>query len=313
MDKITVAPGIQITNLILGANASRNVEDAERFAFMDRYADYGGNCLDSARLYQDGERDRIIGRWLKSRGNRDKIMVVTKGCHPRMDRLYTSRLSQAEIVGDLEESLSFMQIDYSDMHILHRDDIHISVEQIMPTLDKLVKDGKTRAIGASNWTAARINEANQFAHANNLTPFTVSQMHFSLAQATPMSLGDITQVPMSDVEYGWYQETGMAIMGYGAMARGYFAKLASGDPIRPSVLRAYDYIPENRRRALRVKELASQLHVSVAAATIAYVCDCGLNSAALCGFPKIEQMQEAMQILTFRLSKEQIKWLEAGE
>ena len=312
MNKVQIVPGIAMTDIALGATAARNLSDEERFVIMDRYVSYGGNCFDSARLYQGGECDRIIGRWLKSRKKRQEIVVVTKGCHPDPKNLYQSRLSEQEIVSDLEESLRDMQIDCSDVHILHRDDIKLPVEAIMPPLDKLVKSGKTRAIGVSNWTASRINEANCFAKANGLTPFSISQMHFSLAQATPMSLGDITQTPMSDVEYGWYQESGMAVMGFGAVARGYFAKRIAGEPVRPGVLKNYDYFPENRRRVQRVKKLSDQLGVSAAAVTIAYVRDCGLNSVALCGFPRVEQLDDAMDVLKVKLTKEQIKWLETG-
>ena len=76
----------------------------------------------------------------------------------------------------MENSLRFLQTDYVDIYFLHRDDEDQPVEVIMPILDKLVREGKTRYIGASNWTVARINEANAFARENGMAEFSMSQI-----------------------------------------------------------------------------------------------------------------------------------------
>ena len=169
MKRIQIAPGIEMTDIAMG-ESRRGYPDCEQSAFevMDRYVELGGNTFDSARLYSDGAADRALGKWIKSRGLRDSLTVVTKGSHPDRKNMFASRLTRRDIEGDLDESLAFMGLAYSDLHLLHRDDVRIPVEEIMPSLDALVRAGKTRAVGVSNWTAARIIEANQFALENVL-------------------------------------------------------------------------------------------------------------------------------------------------
>lgn len=315
MKKITVIPGLEITDVSLGAgNRGLPENDASHFAIIDRYRELGGVCLDSARKYANGESDVALGRYLKSRGCRDAVILCTKGNHPAdTAAMHVSRLSPAEIREDLELSLAALGTDYTDLHLLHRDNPRIPVEEIMPILDTLVKEGKARAVGCSNWTVGRIAEANAFAVENGLTPFSLCQLHFSLAITTPAQTRDVTHVTMNDIEFGWYKETQFPIMGFGSQGRGYFARLATGEPMKPGCKMYYDYIPENRRRAKRLETLAGDLGVSLPSVAMAYVRDNALNASALCGFTKMEQLEQAMEALHFTLTPEQIAYLETGK
>ncbi|MGI5900261.1 MAG: aldo/keto reductase [Christensenellales bacterium] len=316
MQKIKVYGGVEITPIALGGTlrgVAANIE--QQFVLMDKYLAMGGNCIDSARVYgeTEGQSDAALGRWLKSRGGREKLVILTKGSHPSREAMHVSRLSKQEIEGDMDASLKAMGVDYSDIHLLHRDDPKIPVEEIMPVLDGLVKSGRTRAIGASNWTGGRIAMANQFAAENGLTPFSISQMHFSLALTTPMQIKDMTQVTMNDVEFGFYRETGMPVLAFGAISRGYFQSIILGRDIKPGAKLAYGYIAQNGRRAKRLAELSDQLGVSPTALLVAYVRDSGIHASALCGFSRESQMDEAFEALTFTLSPAQISYLEGGQ
>lgn len=314
MRTIQIAPGIDFTEIALGDSGRGNPDtQARAFDVMDYYLQRGGNTFDSARLYANGESDRALGAWLRSRGvAREAIRFVSKGSHNAAGQAYVSRLSAAEIAGDLDESLAFAGLDYSDLHLLHRDDTRIPVEEIMPRLDALVKAGKTRAIGVSNWTVSRIIEANEFALQNGLEPIRCSQVLYSLAQTTAATTGDLSHIIINEVELAWYRESRLPVMCFGAQARGWFAARAAGQQPKDSPSRYYDRLPENHRRLIRLEKLAKSLNLPMSAITTAYVRDHGMNCVALCSFSSRRQLDEVFQAETFRLTPDQIKYLETG-
>ena len=171
------------------------IPEDRAFSLMDRYLELGGNVIDTARIYGRAEaRDAsysnsepIVGRWLKSRGTRDRVVLITKGAHHVMEDPSQKRVNRACIDSDLETSLRELGVDSVDIYFLHRDDPEKPVSEIMDALDRHVKAGRIRALGASNWTCARIAEANAYARANGKTPFTVSQIQWGVAYVKPGS------------------------------------------------------------------------------------------------------------------------------
>ncbi len=313
MKKIRIAEGLEFTDIALGESKRGDpAREAAAFAVMDRYVELGGDTFDSARLYYDGGSDRALGKWIRSRGLFGKVNIVTKGSHPNKGDMFRSRLSKDEIERDLNESLSFLGVDHSDLHLLHRDDVKTPVDAIVPVLSGLVRAGKTRAVGVSNWTVGRIIEANEFALQNGFEPLRCCQLHFSLAQTTAAITGDITHVPMNEIEFGWYRESRLPVMCFGAQARGWFAARAAGREPSASPLKYYDLLPENRRRLIRLQNLSKSLGKSLSAITTAYVRDRGLNAVALCSFSSVAQLEEAFEAETFRLTAGQCKYLETG-
>jgi aryl-alcohol dehydrogenase-like predicted oxidoreductase len=153
--------------LILGT-ANLGLGDGGRdnaFALLDTYVELGGAVIDTASVYSNwvpGEMQRsetIIGEWMKARGNRDHLRVVTKGAHPPLVEPKTPRLDRASIRQDVELSLRKLQTDRIDLWFLHRDDPATPAAEIIGTLHELVAEGKIAAIGCSNWVLPRIREA----------------------------------------------------------------------------------------------------------------------------------------------------------
>lgn len=315
MKKRIIAGGVHLSEFALGAGRRGPVElDEACFAVMDRYMEYGGNTFDSARVYAGGMADESMGRWIKSRRiDRSSLCLVMKGCHPDLKTMYIPRLSPAEIAGDLEASLKAAGTDYADLYLLHRDNPHLPVDDIMITLDRLVREGKTRAVGVSNWTIGRIIEANNFAEANGLNKLSLCQIHFSLAVTTAAQTKDVTHVPMSDVEFGWYKESGFPIMGFGPQGRGYFHRKLNGIAMNPGDVRYYDMIPENSRRAERLGKLSGAIGHSPASILMAYSRDNALASVPLAGASTIAQLDDAYDALNYTLTPGQIRYLETGE
>jgi len=310
MQKITLANQlhtVEITKLAIGHSG---ISDPARRDFVERYMDEylaaGGNCIDTARLYEDGAGERAIGEWIKSKP-RDKVVVVTKCAHyDRNVHPIKHRLAPDEIVADVELSLRELNTDYIDILFLHRDDIKRDVSEIMPALHEFVKSGKVCVLGASNWTAGRIAAANQFATDNGLTPFSVSQIHHSLALTTPAQSNDLSHVIMDNAEYSWYKDEKFPVMAWSATARGFFSKLADGEELSEWTMYRYGWTQENFRRLERAKTLAAELGTSVGAVALAYLmCDENVPTCAITGFSKTEQFEQALEATKVRLTSEQ--------
>lgn len=310
MDKIKIANGVELSKITMGINAWRTGVAEEIF---DRYRELGGMSFDTARMYFKGECDGLLGGYIRSRGIRNEVTICMKGCYPlEPDKLYKSRLAPEDIMGDLEASLKAFGTDYADMYLLHRDDHLRPVEDIVPVLDRIVREGKARCIGVSNWTVGRINMANEFARANGMHEISVSQLHFSLALTTPHLTGDITHVPMNSTEEMWYRESGMPIMAFASQGKGFFAQYEAGGVFKPTPKAYYVPLPENHRRAQRAIELGRKYGVSSTVIALAYILNHPLNPSAMCTYTKIEQYEDSIRALDIRLTNDEIEYLEKG-
>jgi aryl-alcohol dehydrogenase-like predicted oxidoreductase len=155
--------GIFITPLMLGGNVfGWTADELTSFRILDAYVDQGGDSIDTADVYsawvpghQGGESERVIGAWLKRSGKRDKVVIGTKvGMWPK--RL---GIKHDNIVAACEDSLQRLGVETIDLYWLHRDDEATHAEEYVSALDELVKAGKIRSFGASNFKAERFAEA----------------------------------------------------------------------------------------------------------------------------------------------------------
>ena len=309
MDNISIKNGVEISKITMGINGWHTGVAEEIF---DRYRELGGMTFDTARMYFNGECDKLLGGYINSRGIRNDVTICMKGCYPLNNRMHEARLTPEDIVGDLEESLKAFGTDYADLYLLHRDDPMKPVEEIVPVLDKIVKDGKARCVGVSNWTAGRIQMANDFAKANGMEQLAVSQLHFSLALTTPHLTKDITHVPMNSTEEMWYRESGMPIMAFASQGKGFFAQYEAGGEFKPTPKAYYASLPENHRRAQRAVELGRKYGVSATVIALAYIMNHPLNPSAMCTYTKIEQYEDSIRALDIRLTQDEIEYLEKG-
>ena len=164
---------------IMGGAASR--EDS--LAVLDAYAAHGGNFIDSADMYSEWvpgntghDSEAIIGAWMKSKGNRDQMVIATK-----VSKLSTRPgLSAANIHAAVEDSLSALQTDYIDIYYAHADDETVPLTETLQAFTDLVKSGKVRYIAASNYTGARLQEALDISDANGLAKYTGVQNLYNL-------------------------------------------------------------------------------------------------------------------------------------
>ncbi|MCL2841984.1 MAG: aldo/keto reductase [Oscillospiraceae bacterium] len=299
---------IHMSKLVVGHAGCKDLSFLH--SYLDTYLDIGGNCIDTARLYDDGIAERIVGDYMKTK-QRDKVVIVTKCAHfdPNFYPI-RHRVSEADIRFDIETSLRELGTDYIDVLFLHRDDIRRPVEAIMPVLHQLVTDGKVRILGASNWTAGRIQAANAFAAEHGLTPFSVSQVHHSLALTTAAQSGDLSHVIMDDIEYSWYKDEAFPVMAWSSTGKGFFSKQAAGVPVTRSVQRYYGWLEENFRRVERAKALAAKRNATVGAVVLSYLMsDEAVPTAAAAAFSKQQQFDEALEATRLHLTEEERQFL----
>lgn len=154
--------GIAITPLMLGGNVfGWTADEAASFAILDAFVDQGGDGIDTADVYsawvpghEGGESERVIGKWLKRSGKRDRVVIGTKvGMWPKQ-----IGIRRENIVAACEGSLKRLGVDAIDLYWLHRDDEATPAEEYLGALEELVKAGKVRALGASNFKPRRFSE-----------------------------------------------------------------------------------------------------------------------------------------------------------
>ena len=177
---------VQVAPLCLGGNVfGWTATEAASFAVLDALVDEGLNFIDTADVYsawvpghRGGESETVIGNWLKRRQRRDDVVIATKvGMQMAPDR---KGLSAAHIARSLEDSLRRLQTDHIDLYFSHCDDSTVPLEETLGTYQKMIDAGKIRAIGASNYTAARLARALEVSRKSALPRYEVLQPHYNL-------------------------------------------------------------------------------------------------------------------------------------
>ena len=237
---------LKVSPVCLGTvNYGTVLSKEECKAQLSQYLDNGGNFVDSAHIYGDwgdGPRsisEKIVGEWFKETGNRDKIVLATKGSHPTWGQMDIPRVNQKCIEMDANESLTFLNTDYIDLYFLHRDDPNVSVAEIMECLDSLRKAGKIRYYGCSNWALPRIREAQAYCMEHGLQGFSCNQLMWSLPDINFYNLEDKTFILMDEETHQYHADTGLNVMAYMSVAKGYLARRAAGEKLPSGVSNVY--------------------------------------------------------------------------
>ncbi len=304
-----------VSVLVLGsANFGGTIGKSLAFEIMDAYAEIGGNFIDTAHVYGDfetpknGESERVIGQWLHARHNRGKIFLATKGAHPVLGHMDEPRLSREEIRRDIRESLDCFGCNFVDAFFLHRDDSTRPVGDIMETMQSLIDDGFTRSIGTSNWTTARIREANEYALKHHLTPFCANQPQLSLAKQ--MIVEDPTLVPADAEMIQLHRETQMVMTPFSSQAKGFFTKLdqLGADNLPDKARRRFLY-PENLEVYSRMKILQEKTGLSVGALALAWMTNQDFPIFPIVGISKPEQVSALKESGDAVITKEDCDFL----
>ena len=275
---------------------------------LDAFVALGGNFVDTARVYGDfaggvcGISERAVGNWLAARRNRERIVIGTKGGHPKLSSMNVGRLDRENLSDDIRRSLDDLMVDQVDVYWLHRDDVSRPVGDILETLNGFIQAGYTRFIGASNWTAARLREAGAYAAAHGMTGFCANQPQFSLARQEVMT--DPTLCQMDREMYDFHVETGMPCVPFSAQAKGFFIKLHDGAAISDGAKRRFD-TPCNREIYARLLKLSAETGHSVGALSLAYLTCNRFDIFPIVGVSRLSQVESLREAGDAIISLEQ--------
>jgi aryl-alcohol dehydrogenase-like predicted oxidoreductase len=281
---------LPLSRLALGTlGFSLKTQDRD-YALFDAWLEAGGTVIDTAHVYEDGDAERVLGRWLADRpGARERIVLVTKGAHPDGDR---RRVTPADIAADLRDSMERLGGPV-DLYLLHRDDPDVEVGEIVDALDAHRRAGEIRAFGVSNWTLPRIDAANAYAAERGVAGIACNSPHLSLAvQNAPPWPGCLSATDAGS--RAWHERTGMPLLAWSAQAAGFFAGARTD---------VYDN-PDNRERRARAGQLGDANAVA-----LAWVLAQPFPTVAVVGPHSVEHLHASLAALDVELSADEVRWL----
>jgi aryl-alcohol dehydrogenase-like predicted oxidoreductase len=231
--------GISVSPFCFGGNVfGWTANEKTSFELLDAYTDNGFDFIDTADVYSSwapgnkgGESEAIIGKWLKKSGKRDKVIIATKVGKPMgPDK---KGLSKKYIIRAIEDSLKRLQTDYIDLYQSHEDDKNTPLSETLEAFTGLIKEGKVRAIGASNYSGARLSEAIEVSKKNGLATYQTMQPEYNLYSREGYE-ADLELICL---------ENNIGVITY--------YSLASGFLIKKSARRGHQKIPESAWAAHR--------------------------------------------------------------
>lgn len=295
-------PGVdkQVSRLVMGCDNQMNLAHAS--AMFDAFFEMGGTTFDTAYIYGGGYIEKLVGQWVRNRGVREDVVMITKGAH-------TPHCDPESLTRQLEESLERQGTDYADLYMMHRDNTDIPVGEFVDVMDEHLRAGRIRAYGGSNWTPERVDEANAYAKANGRTGFTILSNHFGLAEALDVPWAGCVHATDPDSK-AWLEERGIALLPWSSQARGFFTGRAHPEDRSDAELVRCYYSDENFERLARAEELGAERGVPATAIALAFVLHQQFPTFALFGPRSIGEMRSSTLGLGVELSAQEMAWLD---
>lgn len=307
--------GLEVSELALGTMQFGWTADEETsWAIMDAYVEAGGNLIDTADIYSfwaegnpGGVSEEIIGRWLKARGNREDIVLATKVRGRMWEGPNGEGLSRTHILRAVEDSLRRLGTDYIDLYQTHSFDAETPIEETMRALDDLVRAGKVRYVGCSNYPAWRIVQALWASDRLGLASFVSLQPHYNLVHRREFE-HDLAPV---------VEQYGLGVLPYSPLAGGFLSGKYRRDAPLPESARAKrieeEYFSERNFGLLdHMAEIGASHGQGVQQVALAWLLSEPLVTAPILGANSVEQLQASLAAVGFRLSEEERESLEAA-
>ena len=294
---------LQISHLCLGGNVfGWSASPSESEMVLDYFADHGGNFIDTADMYSQwaegnvgGESERILGHWMKRRGNRSSIVVATKVAKQSA----RPGLSANNIQAACDDSLKRLQTDYIDLYYAHQDDPETPLEETLEAFNALVQAGKVRYLAVSNFSAERLQQSLELSAKAQWTPYVASQDHYNL-----LDRGFEERLRPT------LEQHGLTELPYFGLARGFLTgKYRPGktvESVRASGVVDYQS-PRGWAMLGHLDEIAQEHNTSVAAVALAWLRAQPTVAAPIASARTLEQVREIMPCV--ELSSEELDLL----
>ena len=300
---------LDVFPLCFGGNVfGWTVDEPTAFEILDAYAAAGGNFIDTADMYNSwlpdhpiGESEIMIGNWMKARGNRDTIVLATK-----ISSLPSRKgLSAANIAAATQDCLDRLQADYIDVLYAHRDDLETPMLETMTAFNELVTSGKVRYLGASNFTAERLQESLDVCAEHNLAKYSVLQNNYNLMNRKEYE-ADVRAI---------VAKAGIAHAPYYGLASGFLTgKYRPGVEVDSQRARGAAKMLDARGLAVlaALDEVAERHQVPVASVALAWLYAQPTIGAPIASARTLEQLNELLPMATLKLSDAELASLTAA-
>ena len=301
--------GIEVPPLTFGGNIfGWTVNENESFKLLDAIVESGLNFIDTADVYskwvpgnKGGESEAILGKWMKARKLRERVVIATKvGMEMGPDR---KGLKKAYILKSVEDSLKRLQCEYIDLYQSHADDPETPLEETLEAYAQLIKAGKVRAIGASNFTAARLKQALDLSVKKNLPRYETLQPHYNLYDRKDFE---------TDLE-ALCLEQGVSVINYFSLASGFLSgKYRSEEDMKKSARGGgiAKYLnPRGYRILAALDEVSKEQRSTPASVALAWLIARPSITAPIVSATSIEQIHALLEGTRLDLSRAQMDLL----
>jgi aryl-alcohol dehydrogenase-like predicted oxidoreductase len=305
MEKVKLGnSGLEVSALCLGTDLFGSKRDKQTvFALLDHFRDSGGTFVDTANFYASwlegfcgGESETVIGEWLKERRSRKSMVIASKvafdypGCQ--------GGLCAEEIERECEKSLRRLHTDRIDLYYTHKDDRATPLEETMEALDRLVRTGKVRAIGASNLASWRIAQANQLCKSEGWTEYSVIEQRYTYLR--PRHGADFgPQIFMNEDLKDYSRSNGVALVGYSILLSGAYTRGAGSLPVQFAG-------PDSDTRLAVLVSVAAELGATVNQTLIAWLRQSDPPVLPIIAGSRTEQLAENIAALNLKISDDQM-------
>jgi aryl-alcohol dehydrogenase-like predicted oxidoreductase len=293
--------GLEVAPLAFGGNVfGWTADEPTSFALLDAFVDAGFNLIDTADMYSTwvqghsgGESETIIGKWLKHSGKREQVLIATKVGKEMGPGL--KGLSKTYILRAVEASLRRLQSDYIDLYQSHDDDSQTPLEETLEAYERLIKQGKVRAIGASNFGAQRLAESLKVSEQAGYPRYESLQPLFNLYD----------RVDYEKELQALCQEKGLGVISYFSLASGFLTgKYRSKADLSKSARSKFveKYINERGFRIVgALTRVAQELDLTPAQVALAWLIAQPTITAPIASATNLDQLNELMQAATVEL------------
>lgn len=312
MDRVNLGrTGLSVSRLCLGTmQFGWTADEATSFAVMDAYVEAGGNFLDTADVYtawvrgnRGGESETIIGKWLRERGNRDSMVIATKVKGRMWQGPDGEGLGRDHIIKAVEGSLRRLQIETIDLYQCHSFDENVPIEETLRAFEELIRAGKVRYIGASNYPPPQLREALQVAAEQGLPAFASLQPHYNLVHRREF------EQELQDI----CREHGLGVIPYSPLAAGFLTGKYSPEeePVRSARANHVEQYFTNEGWAVvaTAREIADTHGVAPAAVALAWLLQQDTITAPIVGANSPEQLADQLPAASLQLSEEELRRL----
>lgn len=300
---------LYVSRLCLGTMYFGNqIEKSLSFHLLDGYFNYGGNFIDTANIYsfwiagfKGGESEKLIGNWIKKRKNRSKLIISSKVgfAYNKIEK----GLKAKQIIQECEKSLKRLNTDVIDIYFAHGDDFSTPIEESLGAFNKLIKDGKVRYIGASNFFSWRLAQARMMSEISKIEQYCCIQQRYTYFQPVHKATFEHYQIHASDEILTYCQFYNIPLLAYSILLNGAYSN-------QQKILPEQYVSVQNAEKNNNLKWVADEIGATINQTIILWLINQATQIIPIIGASSMGQLEELIDSFDFSLNKNHLKLLD---